>query len=159
MNSWPHAVRHFVRYLELSSSGLGIHAPTAIEALLNTLAETNGDTEAVPEFYRLSLACTVESELLFSLLTAEAVWDARTALDEEDERYPTAIAAGVWYAVHRSLAGRDDATEIVEVVQAAVEPQLDRLSPTARALYTLRFTDETATLPSTLRELLNVYYM
>jgi hypothetical protein len=89
------------------------------------------------------------------MLTAEAAWDRRTDLNREDDAYSTALTAGVWYALYSSLAGREDTGEVVETVQETIGPHLDRVSPTAQALYTLRFTDETAPTPSQLREWLN----
>jgi hypothetical protein len=133
----------------------GAQRLVSIGSLLDTLEATDAAAEAVPGFYRLSLACTAESDLLFGLLTAGEAWDRRTDLSPEDDTYPTALAAGVWYAVHCSLAGWDDDGEVAATVQETVEPHLDRLSPTGRALYTLRFTDETAATPFELRKRLD----
>jgi hypothetical protein len=126
-----------------------------MDALLDALKETDVRMETLPKFYRLSLAYTVEFELYFGLLTAEEAWDHHVDLNQENDNYPTALAAGVWYVLLYWLVGHDDVSGIAATVRETVEPHLDRLSPTAQTLYTLWFTDETAATPLELRERLN----
>jgi len=147
------AKAHYERAARLfSGRGPPEHFRVSARGLIAACEESSGTADAVRELYRVSVRNAAEGFDDVAERTAGAAWEHRTDLDREDGAYPTALAAGVWYAAHHSLAGWDDAEAVAETVREAVEPHLDRLSPTVRALYTLRLADEPAPSPDELRE-------